>query len=91
MDIKDVENLADLARIHLDEVEKAELLKDMQGILAYVKQIEDVEVLDTDPVWSNTNAWREDEERVAPDFSHDLIVSQFPAGQGGFVKVRKIL
>ena len=33
MDIKDVENLATLARIELTEEEKAEILNDMKGIL----------------------------------------------------------
>ena len=44
MDIKDVENLAELARIELSEDEKKELLSDMKGILEYVKQIEKINV-----------------------------------------------
>ena len=42
MNIKDVENLANLARIELGEDEKKEILSDMESILEYVKQIEKV-------------------------------------------------
>lgn len=100
MDIKDVENLAKLARIEIGEDEKQEILSDMKGILEYVKQIEEVKedvqhsVLDT----SNYNIWREDSPRLAQagqartaEFSHDLIVRQFPDSQDGFLKVKKIL
>lgn len=92
MDIKDVENLAELAKIELEEDEKREILSDMKGILEYVKQIEEVKedvqhsVLDT----SNYNIWRED--KIEPrEFSHELITKQFPDSQDGFLKVKKIL
>ena len=44
MNIKDVENLAELAKLELSADEKESLLHDMEGILGYVKQIEAVEV-----------------------------------------------
>lgn len=90
MQIKDVENLAGLAKIDLNEDEKKQILKDMGGILEYVKQIEKVEVDDINPTYNVRNVWREDntEER---DFSHEIIVEQFPDSQDGFLKVKKIL
>jgi len=97
MDIKDVENLAELARIELPETEKEQILKDMKGILDYVKQIESVKVPTDGIVGIPTlgsvgihNAWRED-GLEAREFSRDLIVSQFPDSQDGFLKVKKIL
>jgi aspartyl-tRNA(Asn)/glutamyl-tRNA(Gln) amidotransferase subunit C len=90
MDIKDVENLASLARIELGEDEKAGLLADMQGILEYVKVIEQVKVDDVAPEYINYNVWRED----MPDnreFSAELITGQFPDNKDGFLKVKKIL
>lgn len=93
MDIKDVENLAELARIQLGEEEKKDLLKDMQGILEYVKQIEQVKI-DVQPsglnIENNTNVWRED--TIEPrKFSRESIIEQFPDKQDGFLKVKKIL
>lgn len=90
MNIEDVENLAELARIELAEDEKKQILKDMEGILAYVKQIEEVKVEDVETNINLYNAWREDKEEVR-DFSLELIKKQFPNSQDGFLKVKKIL
>lgn len=101
MDIKDVENLAELARIELTEEEKGGILKDMEGILEYVKVIEKVEVGKVSPEYSHRNVWREDEV-IPRDFSRDSILEQFPdsqparpdgrsGGDGIFLKVKKIL
>ena len=101
MTIKDVENLAALARIDLTEEEKQSLLKDFDSILAYVKQIEEVKAEDIKEDLVLSNVWREDV--VEPrEFSRELILKQFPdsqparpdgrsGGDGIFVKVKKIL
>ena len=85
-----MENLAELARIELSEEEKRGLLLDMEKILEYVKQVEEVKGKDMKPDYKLRNVWREDE--LAPrDFSHELIVSQFPDSQDGFLKVKRIM
>ncbi len=104
MEIKDVEKLAELAKIELSDEEKKHILSDMEGILDYVKIIELVEVPartaeqggpDIRPEYSNRNVWREDLPasggRVTREFSREEIISQFPDSQDGFVKVKKIL
>jgi aspartyl-tRNA(Asn)/glutamyl-tRNA(Gln) amidotransferase subunit C len=90
MNIKDVENLAELAKLELSNEEKESLLHDMEGILGYVKQIEEVEVGDIKPTAMHYNSWREDKEEPR-DFSRDSIIEQFPDQQDGFLKVKKIL
>lgn len=90
MDIKDVENLAKLARIELKEDEKKKLLSDMESILRYVKQIENVKVEEVEPEFNVYNVWRED-EIISREFSHELIIKQFPDSQNDFLKVKKIL
>jgi aspartyl-tRNA(Asn)/glutamyl-tRNA(Gln) amidotransferase subunit C len=90
MDIKDVENLANLARIELSEEEKKDLLHDMDSILGYVKQIEEMKVKDAEPEYQICNVWREDEIE-GREFSKELIMGQFPDAQDGFLKVKKIL
>lgn len=90
MNIKDVENLAELARIELTEEEKVGLLKDMEGILAYVDTIQGVKVDELKPEQDLYNSWREDEES-GRDFSSELITGQFPDAKDGFLKVKKIL
>lgn len=90
MDIKDVENLAKLARIELGEDEKKELLSDMNSILGYVKQIEKVSVEEVESEFKLYNVWREDEIKPR-EFSKELIIKQFPDARDGFLKVKKIL
>lgn len=90
MNIKDVENLAELAKLELSQEEKESLLHDMEGILGYVKQIEEVEVGDVKVHDAHYNVWREDKTEQG-EFSKDLIAEQFPDSQDGFLKVKKIL
>lgn len=90
MNIEDVEKLAELAKIELSEEEKATVLKDMEGILEYVKVVEQVEVPDVEQEYFLKNVWRED--KIKPSiFSDDLVIKQFPDAQDGFLKVKKIL
>jgi aspartyl-tRNA(Asn)/glutamyl-tRNA(Gln) amidotransferase subunit C len=90
MEIKDVEKLAELAKIDLTAEEKVKLLSDMKEILDYVKQIESAEVSDVKINDTNKNVWRED-QLASRVFSRDLIIKQFPDSQDGFLKVKKIL
>lgn len=97
MELKDVENLAELSRIELSSEEKQGLLKDLDDILEYVKVIEKVDVPEVKSEYALHNAWREDlptgqagEVRVQ-EFSKELITKQFPDSQDGFLKVKKIL
>ena len=90
MDIKDVENLAMLARIELSEEEKRGLLSDLDSILDYVRQIGEVKIDEEKTDYNLINVWREDE--IEPgEFSKELIAEQFPDSQDGFLKVKKIL
>lgn len=90
MNIKDVENLAALAKLDLSEEEKEGVLKDMGGILEYVKQIEEVKVEEVTPDYTVHNVWREDEP-MDREYSKESIVEQFPDSMDGFLKVKKIL
>jgi len=65
MDIKDVENLAELARLELSHEEKEAMLKDMDNILDYVKQVEELKIPDTKENYSLYNVWREDLPRLS--------------------------
>jgi aspartyl-tRNA(Asn)/glutamyl-tRNA(Gln) amidotransferase subunit C len=89
LDIKDVENLAELARIELSGDEKTALLKDFDNILAYVGQIETLKIEGKEEP-QVFNVWRED-ELVLREFSRELVLEQFPDTQEGFLKVKKIL
>lgn len=90
MEIKDVENLAELAKIELSDTEKEKILHDVKGILDYIKQIEEVEVENYEEDFIHKNAFRTDEVVESyPD--KDMIKNQFPDNYENFVKVKKIL
>ena len=91
MEIKDVENLAEMSKIELTDSEKQQILKDMDGILGYVKQVEEVQVPDTKMEYTHRNIWREDDSERSAEFSADLIKGQFPDKDGDYVKVKKVL
>ncbi len=97
MEIKDVENLAEMSKIELTDTEKQQIFKDMDGILGYVKQIEEVQVPDMIIEYKLRNIWREDDSERGPacagraEFSADLIKGQFPDKDGYYVKVKKVL
>ncbi len=91
-----MEKLAELAKIDMSDAEKEAILRDMDGILDYVKVIEGVKVDDVKPVHNIFNIWREDLPAQAGEvksdtFSRNLVIEQFPESQDGFLKVKKIL
>lgn len=90
MELKDVENLANLARLDMAQEEKEKILADMDSIIAYVKSIENADVGNIKPEYSHYNVWREDQMEDR-DFSKEGVTGQFPNSQDGFLKVKKIL
>lgn len=96
MIIQDVENLAELSKLELTQEEKESFLKDIESIVGYVKQIESVDVGDIEVEYPIHNIWREDlphteDTLETRESSKDLIMKQFPHGQDGYLKVKKIL
>jgi aspartyl-tRNA(Asn)/glutamyl-tRNA(Gln) amidotransferase subunit C len=90
MEIKDIENLSELAKLDLSQEEKEKILKDLDGILDYVKQIEEVEVENYEEDFVHKNAFRIDE--VVENYpDKDIIKNQFGDRYENFVKVKKIL
>jgi aspartyl-tRNA(Asn)/glutamyl-tRNA(Gln) amidotransferase subunit C len=101
MNLKDIEKLAELAKIELSESEKEKLLKDLDSILSYVKIIESVEI----PYGGQGSTFFNSQGRTLPTsrnvmredvvvpraFARAALLNQFPDSQDGFLKVTKIL
>ncbi|MFN7065143.1 MAG: Asp-tRNA(Asn)/Glu-tRNA(Gln) amidotransferase subunit GatC [Aquificaceae bacterium] len=86
-----IEKVAQLARIRLTEEEKEGLEKQLQSILAFVEQLQEV---DTDGVEPYTptfeeTPWREDE--AIRSFDPSLILKQAPQGEGNFFVVPRVV
>ncbi len=93
LEIKDIEKLAKLARIKLDEEEKARLLKEIDPILSYVAQIQEVSSRGDDTKKAGTvrNVMREDVVLNKTGQFTDVLIADMPESKDGFLKVKKIL
>ncbi len=90
MELKDVEKLAELARLDLSTEEKEAFLNDLGGILAYVNQVSEV-TADTEEEHLLTNVMRDDENPHDSSQYREAILNEFPDRDGDFLKVKQIL
>lgn len=91
--MKDIEHLANLARIKLDDAEKQSLLKEFDSILKYVDQLKKVEVkMDAEGrVGALKNVMRKDEVIVTDSNSRERLLDEAPDREGDFIAVKKII
>jgi aspartyl/glutamyl-tRNA(Asn/Gln) amidotransferase C subunit len=92
---KDIENLATLARIKVGDEEKAQLVKEMDSILAYVDTIKKATIKGADVaeerIGAVKNVARADEAHVLSHNDLERILVEIPDREGNFVAVKKIL
>lgn len=96
--VKDVEKLAQLARIKLEDGEKAGLAKEIDSILAYVDQIKKATV-DMDHLSQSSsaglgvvsNVTRPDAPISISSTDRERILDEAPDREGDFVAVKKII
>ena len=89
---KDIENLADLARIRLSDGEKESLAKDVDSILAYIDQIKAAPIHDVKTqAGANRNVMRTDVAVMTSIPDRESILDEAPKREGDFVAVKKIL
>lgn len=91
--VKEVENLANLARIKIDEGEKQSLAKEIDSILAYVDQIKKATVdIDFTPIPGVVhNIFRDDIASSISSDDREGILKELPDREGEFVAVKKII
>lgn len=83
-----LEYLANLARIELDPKEEEKLLKDLEKILDYFKELQALDTSAVEPMTGGTllrNVFREDAERENTDQGEGK--DAFPESHKGFLKV----
>lgn len=100
IEIKDIEKLANLARINIAEEEKEKVRKDINSILEYVSQVSEAETLaaSADVATSKTdhaamvqNVLREDVNPHESGMYTEKLLAEAPEREGNYVKVKKIL
>jgi aspartyl-tRNA(Asn)/glutamyl-tRNA(Gln) amidotransferase subunit C len=91
--VKEIENLANLARIKLDDSEKEGLTKEIDSVLSYVDQIKEATVnMDYTPVPGAVhNAFRDDTVSSISSEDRESLLNEAPDREGDFVAVKKII
>lgn len=87
----DLDNLSTLARITITPNEKGKMLADMQAILGYISEINEVEgsLAKEDVVMCNII--REDVVTHVAGSNTQLLLDEAPATENGYVKVMQVL
>ena len=95
---KDIEKLGDLARIKLSPEEKKELSKDIESILGYVSEIQEISSdmsIDNNTLLPQSvtvcNVMREDEDPHESGLYTERILKESPEVEDNYIKVKKIL
>ena len=91
---EDVERVADLARLALSVEEKNQFTTELNAILGYVKEIEEVFIDDYarfDHYDLKESRFRKDELNEISDKEKDAIRNLFPENDGNSLKVKETL
>jgi aspartyl-tRNA(Asn)/glutamyl-tRNA(Gln) amidotransferase subunit C len=89
--IKDVEHVAKLARLALTEEEKEKFAPQLNAVLEYVDELNEVDTTGIEPMAHSikiSNVMREDE--VKQEFTREEMLQNAPEEEDGFFKVPKI-
>ena len=94
LDTKQVEHVAQLARIELSSEEKQKFTKDLGEILDYFEKLKRLETTGIEPTSQSIelkNIFRADEITGCPEDVQKNILANAPDRSGRFIKVNKIL
>ena len=97
VDTATVAKIASLARIKLSEDEIAAMVPELNGILAWVEQLGEVDVTGVEPMTAvipNTLRLRDDVVTADGETGggvRDAVLANAPAAQGGFFGVPKVI
>lgn len=92
IDIKDVEHIANLARIELTEGEKEKMEKELSAILDFIGKLNEADTKDIEPMTGGTdlaNVTRPDEKEKPLGDAESLVVAS-PMKEKGFVEVKAV-
>jgi len=94
---KEIEHIANLARIRLSDKEKKQFPKELSSILDYIDQLNEVDTKGVEPLYQTTgliNSFRPDKDRksfVMDKKLEKLLIEQAPHKEKRFIKVKSVL
>ena len=90
--LEDVRHLAELSQIRLNKTELTSLASDIDRIVGYIDQLDELDTAGVEPTFQLTgleNVWRTDE--VKPQLERRELLRLAPDSEDGQVKVPKVL
>jgi aspartyl-tRNA(Asn)/glutamyl-tRNA(Gln) amidotransferase subunit C len=89
---EDVEHVAELARLELTAAEKEQFIAQLNSILTYINQLNELDTTDVEPtshVIPMSNVFRDDE--VYPSLDREQVLLNAPEESHFFFKVPRII
>ena len=90
--LKDVEYVANLAKLELSQKERIKFQKELDNIIKYIDQLNELNT-ENIPITSHViplaNVFRED--RILPSLAQDKALTNAPQKKNGFFKVPKVI
>lgn len=89
----EIDHLAELSNFSLSEQEKQNLGQDLENIIGYISQLNELDAKDVEPtyqVFEMENVWRED-EILPQETDRDGLLALAPDAQDYQIKVPKVL
>ena len=90
--LDEVRHLAALSEINLDDNELASLTTDIDNIVGYIDQLDELDTDNVEPTFQLTglhNVWRDDV--IEPQLPREKLLALAPAAEDNQVKVPKVL
>jgi len=87
----ELDNLSTLSRINITAEEKPKMLADMQAILGYISEINEVEGAAPSPDATHINIVREDVVTNPSGEKTDALLQEAPKTKDGYVEVMQVL
>ncbi len=92
LDAATVRRIATLARIHVDEAEVATLQQELNGILGWIEQLNEVDVTGVAPLTGGANMALPMRDDVVTDGGYaDRVLANAPDRAGDFYAVPKVV
>lgn len=89
---QDIENVAQLARLHLDPEQLGEVTESINNILQLIDQMQAIDTSDVEPLAHATNAsQRLREDVVTESDQRDALQAIAPSVEGGLYRVPKVI
>ena len=92
--IKDIQHIANLARLELTKAEEKKYGEQLSAVLDYVEQLQEVDVSNIEPTAQVTglfNVFREDKIENWDEQERDMALKQAPDMVDGQIEVKRIL